>query len=613
MLLILFSLYLFSQTLPVSSQDIPRHLDPALIDLDNPNPVALFDLYSRIYSLISTSNYRQAEEVLQSIEGISAPGTTQKVLNEYNELLKNIIHELNQTERSLTEAYSHLLWLREIQASESLRVAAPHLESANSSTQRLDSESTTLSNILKNSPIALQEGRAQVEALIQELDQSILDGLNQVEDVILERSAGLEDTQIQVSLDSGNPWVGSSITLAGSLSTLQGETMGDKGLDILYNGEITGITTDGEGDFTHTLNIPYRYTGSQDIRVTYWPSLDDASLYSPSTESVDISPRFYIPQITLRLPDYVYPGALYEIQGYISYIDVPQIQGISLNVFGAEYHEVTTDTGGFTFFIIIPDNAPNGVNTLSVKVEPMEVYGPGGISDDLYVKRFPLTINLDRNLVKVSGQDARISGTVTLRGTPLSNSTVAIRLGEQTTTVKTTPSGRFESTFSVNLLSPSQSQVYSIKVTPLEPWIDNGSVIGDFYVLNSFTILGLVLIAGFFIWRKKPNTKETLIEMDTPKPLILDYNNRGGFPGVYIQALKLINKIVGDKISLSQTINEYLEKSRPKLLEPVYRLFSQISGLYERWFYGSNKSNPPMKTSQIILERMEDKVEEDSS
>ncbi|TFH15660.1 hypothetical protein E4H04_07980, partial [Candidatus Bathyarchaeota archaeon] len=379
--------------MPVSSQDIPRHLDPALIDLDNPNPVALFDLYSRIYSLISTSNYRQAEEVLQSIEGISAPGTTQKVLNEYNELLKNIIHELNQTERSLTEAYSHLLWLREIQASESLRVAAPHLESANSSTQRLDSESTTISNILKNSPIALQEGRAQVEALIQELDQSILDGLNQVEDVILERSAGLEDTQIQVSLDSGNPWVGSSITLAGSLSTLQGETMGDKGLDILYNGEITGITTDGEGDFTHTLNIPYRYTGSQDIRVTYWPSLDDASLYSPSTESVDISPRFYIPQITLRLPDYVYPGAQYEIQGYISYIDVPQIQGISLNVFGAEYHEVTTDTGGFTFFIIIPDNAPNGVNTLSVKVEPMEVYGPGGISDDLYVKRFPLTIN----------------------------------------------------------------------------------------------------------------------------------------------------------------------------------------------------------------------------
>jgi hypothetical protein len=613
MLLILFSLYLFSQTLPVSSQDIPRHLDPALIDLDNPNPVALFDLYSRIYSLISTSNYRQAEEVLQSIEGISAPGTTQKVLNEYNELLKNIIHELNQTERSLTEAYSHLLWLREIQASESLRVAAPHLESANSSTQRLDSESTTLSNILKNSPIALQEGRAQVEALIQELDQSILDGLNQVEDVILERSAGLEDTQIQVSLDSGNPWVGSSITLAGSLSTLQGETMGDKGLDIWYNGEITGITTDGEGDFTHTLNIPYRYTGSQDIRVTYWPSLDDASLYSPSTESVDISPRFYIPQITLRLPDYVYPGALYEIQGNVSYIDVPQIQGISLNVFGAEYHEVTTDTGGFTFFIIIPDNASNGVNTLSVKVEPMEVYGPGGISDDLYVKRFSLTINLDRNLVKVSGQDARISGTVTLRGTPLSNSTVAIRLGEQTTTVKTTPSGRFESTFSVNLLSPSQSQVYSIKVTPLEPWIDNGSVIGDFYVLNSFTILGLVLIAGFFIWRKKPNTKETLIEMDTPKPLILDYNNRGGFPGVYIQALKLINKIVGDKISLSQTINEYLEKSRPKLLEPVYRLFSQISGLYERWFYGSNKSNPPMKTSQIILERMEDKVEEDSS
>ena len=76
--------------------------------------------------------------------------------------------------------------------------------------------------------------------------------------------------------------------------------------------------------------------------------------------------------------------------------------------------------------------------------------------------------------------------------------------------------------------------------------------------------------------------------------------------GRYIKALSIIKEITGEKISSSSTINEFVNKIKPGLTKRIYNYFKKLSTLYERWWYGPSKKNPPLLKSQDLLDRMEE-------
>jgi len=47
-----------------SCADYPRHVDPALLTLENPGPLQLFEFYGRILGFFSVSDYSEAVQLL---------------------------------------------------------------------------------------------------------------------------------------------------------------------------------------------------------------------------------------------------------------------------------------------------------------------------------------------------------------------------------------------------------------------------------------------------------------------------------------------------------------------------------------------------------------------
>jgi len=596
---------LFSQFILLRATDIPRHLDPSTLDTDNPNPNALFGVYSDIYTLIAAHDYSQAKIALNNIEDIDASEENQLIISNYNSLLQELIEELNQTEKSIIEAYSHIAWLREKKAEESLIDALPHIKSANESSKILESSSYTLSNALSGQPNALLEGQDEVETLLENLNERIVSGMRQVEEIMLARLEGLHETRIRAIVDDFNPWVGSSITVSGSLTTTEELVLSDKKIEIMFAGLTSYAVSNSDGRFEVILKVPVKYFEYQELRITYWPDKEDEGLYSPSAVSFGIRPRFMSPNLSISFPDYLLPGIQYRVDGTVLYDEPIKNSKLVLSIFNQELITSSEETGDFSFFINVPENAPEGAEKIKVTVNPNGVYGPGDAIAELIVKRLPITIDLESAPLRISGQDIKVSGTVSYTTQPLSRSIITLHCGHKSFTTLTKQDGKFDATIPLSLTSPSQRQFYIVSVTPREPWMSSGTVKGSFLMVNSITMISLSTLLLVIVIKKRPIKREKNEELE-PSALKIEYPTKKGLQGIYIKALSIIKELTGEKISSSSTINEFVNKIKPGLTNRIYNYFKKISNMYERWLYGPSKKNPPLLKSQELLDRMEE-------
>jgi hypothetical protein len=601
----LIFILLFSQSILLRATDIPRHLDPSTLDTDNPNPNALFGVYSDIYTLIAAHDYSQANKILSSIEDIDASEENQLIISNYNSLLQELIEELNQTEKSIIEAYSHIAWLREKKAEESLIDALPHIKSANESSKILESSSYTLSNALSGQPNALLEGQDEVETLLENLNERIVSGMRQVEEIVLARLEGLYETRIRAIVDDFNPWVGSTITVSGSLTTTEDLVLSDKRIEIMFGGFTTYAVSNSEGRFEVILEVPVKYVEYQELRIIYWPDNEDQGLYSPATVSFGIRPRFMSPNLSISFPDYLLPGIQYRVDGTVLYDEPIKNSKLVLSIFNQELVTSSEETGDFSFFINVPENAPEGAEKMKVTVNPNGVYGPGETIAELIVKKLPITIELDSAPLRISGQNIKVSGTVSYMTQPLFRSIIKLHCGQKSFTTLTKQDGKFDATIPLTIISPSQRQFYTVSVTPREPWMSSGTVKGSFLMINSLTMISLSTLLLVIVIKKRPIKPEKHEELE-PLAQKVEYPIKKGLQGIYIKALSIIKEITGEKISSSSTINEFVNKIKPGLTKRIYNYFKKLSTLYERWLYGPSKKNPPLLKSQDLLDRMEE-------
>ena len=608
--ILLFFILIFHQATYAYCQNIPRHIDPSSLEAENPNPVALFRLYSDIYHLISTSDYEQAMKILGSLEDLKAPDQTQLILSEYNELLRDVIDNLNITEISLFKAYSHLEWLRETEAADSLNEAAPRLYSANTSSITLESRSHTISNIFKSSPQVLLESQAELERFISNLEKRLLEGYERVEEISSAKNEGLSETTIQLDVDENNPWVGSAVIIYGSLYDDSGVALLGKDIIILINGKTEKIETDIHGNFQYKFITPYVYNNEIQIRATFWPGVEEIRTYSPTFRSIVLHPKFHKPSIEFYVPETVFPGVQYKIEGKIVHSGPSTALEVSIDVFDEIYQVSSNESGEFLFYLNVPESAVTGVNKIIFYVNPIGLIGHGTLSGSLLVEKLSLSVEVDSPLFLVSGQKISLSGTVFVHNKPLSLSEVNVSIGANAYSTKTGSNGRFTSTLPIEVMTPSKKLIYTITINPIEPWIEEQTVKSDFWVLNSLTIAFTLVTVGMIIKnRRKVDNGESQSEEDVISVMEEELSVKEGHPSLYSRALVVIGKLTGEMISQSQTVREFLEKIRPKLIQPLFRLFSELSLLYERWLYGGSKQRPNVEESQVIVERMEDEFE----
>ncbi|MFA9437577.1 MAG: hypothetical protein ACEROO_10745 [Candidatus Bathyarchaeota archaeon] len=591
--------------------DFPRHVDPALLELDNPDPDALFEMYGGIYGSIIQSEYAYAFGLVEVIDELYATPEAKKSISDYNELLRLVISELNETEVSLDQAINELFWLRETEAYQSLLKAAPHLVNANSSTFYLGEESRTIARVLEGSPVELLAGTEEVEVFVDALDQMIFESFLRVDQIIADKLAGLEETTLTASINKNNPFPGETVLISGNLFSSDGGITG-KSIEVKLAGDVLGVVETGDyGRFNYEFVMPEYYVKTVSIQVSYWPPTEEIRQYSPAITRLTLRPSFFTPSLGLDISENVYPGVQYPFKSNILYLGEP-LGGLSfiVNVFGREYTFTSDENGEATIFINVPDNAPTGRNQITLVFRGQGIYGPTSITRTLVVERVEAFIELDSRGIHLSGGDAVVSGVVKSRFVLISNCVVEVQLGENRVTTITDMNGEFRATFPIALLSPSIKRDFTVSATPEELWITKAYLSNSFLVLNS---LLLIVVSGVIVYyrlnkRPKPIVENPVIPV-SPILAPIQYRQVTMLAGIYVQAVKIVTRITGSDLGPSTTIREYLDRVKHIIKTPVFLLFRRLSRLYESWIYGRKTFNPPIRTSSIILERMQDEDE----
>ena len=598
--------------------DFPRHVDPAQLILENPNPLQLFKLYSQIYGYIAVSDYAGARQLLASAENVAAPESTIKVLSQYNLLLGSAICELNQTERGLAEAFEHLRWLRESLAEKSLIVSDRQLEAANGTADDLGSVSGLLASVLRYSPRRLLEGVEGLNRLIDELNARILEGLEEVELIRAMRLEGLEETFLDIAVSDSRPMVGSVTRVTGSLVGSAGTGV-EGGLVRFYlEGSIVGeVETDPGGELGYSLRVPLWYVESLRLRAEYWPSAGDRSLYIPSvSNTVYLSPVYSTPLLLVEAPGVVYPGRGFQLSGVVSHLMTP-LESMTVNVryLGSTRSVVCGDNGGFITNLFTPETAEEGSTQITVSSMAQGTVGPSSAVHRVQVTRMPLEIAVEKPFLVFSGQDAMVNGEVKSGGVPLQGCSVMIKMGERVYSAFSDENGEFSIGCSIGVLTPSSRQTLEVVVVPRESWISAKTLSSEFILINMVMAVALPFLGFAAVLRRRTTQPRSgaLMQQQAPVAEPVVYPALPGLSGLYIRAVELVGRVTGVHLQPSNTIREYLSVVKPRLVGSVYSLFAGISELYERWYYGGRRLEPSLEAAESNVEKLRDQVEQGSA
>ena len=132
---------------------------------------------------------------------------------------------------------------------------------------------------------------------------------------------------------------------------------------------------------------------------------------------------------------------------------------------------------------------------------------------------------------------------------------------------------------------------------------------GDVTVVNLLTLAPLgVLVVGYIISQRPKQVilttvmEDMKIESTIPK--------LRGLSGVYVSALDFVSNKTGLILSPNLTLREYLEVTKPRLVKSIFSLFRKLTQMYESWFYGPTKNRAPIRTSKLMVDRMEEQDEQ---
>jgi len=611
----LFMIVIFFNTCVSNVGAYPRHVDPSIILLENPNPIQLYQLYRRVLNYINSSEYGEAISLLDSAKEITAPSSTQKVLDEYNDLIESLIEELNLTETGINTAYDYLRWLREDRAEEALHGSEPHLISANDSLINLEFSSTSLVKVLGGSTDTLLEGINSVDDTIKRLKIDILEGYTQVEVIKEAKLEGLRSTTIGLAVNNSKPIVGSTISVVGNLLDVKEIGLEGKIVTVFVNGMMIQETLTGRGGFFNcVLNVPFQYEKELFVYAEYWPTNSDLEVFTPSVSNIiQLKVGYETPDLSVDSPITVFPGREFTLNGVLSLNSLP-LEGFEINVryLGSSKIDISDYDGSFSVKLVTPDQASDGFVQISVSSSPQDIVGPSYKVVKAQIVREPLSITLDRPWIVFSGLSALIGGSINSVGYPLKDCVVKVYMHDLVLVTQTDSNGDFRFTNDADLFELSSKNDFTIVAVPKEPWISSVSFSFSYLVINSvMSLLAPFAILTYLYMKRRTHDQPLPIETETIDLPKLK-SEPSGLTALYFDALNLMSALTNLSIRRSDTLRDYLRKVRPFIGRLSYTIFERVTKIYEHWLYSGNKDKPPLRTTEKMIKRLRDSFEQDS-
>ena len=615
-ILLIIIVILSSVFTPGFAENYPRHIDPNELEVSEPAPSHLFEIYDLIFSNILNGDYDRARSILADAQDIEAGPNIDSLLYDVNRLLSDETDSLEELRDHVSDAKSLLVWYKETDVEATLSQASEDL--LNASETLIGLQDTMLESIvyLKGYETELGDRFTSLKGVLEAYNYEV-ELLAEQARLIAELKRG-EDPQLfptTLSLDSNvtTSLLGSSFQLTGQLESANESRVSTEIIFLYQDGFRFSETQSGEdGGFTFNLRAPYIYRDSVDYHVEFWPS-EGSNLIPSISNRVNINLEFSVPVFQVDSVEPVQPGSSTYLQGKLLVDDLSHPIVTRFSAFGYQKETLTRPDGSFSFEFSVPENVREGTHTVHLRSEASYTIGPSEASVSILVVRSDVDIFYESDSWKLSGSDISVSGYLETGAGPLEDCLVVVRgdLGLHFT------SSRSQGEYRVDIHVPddklSSLYSYTVYAVPSQGWLKSSYVNGSVFILNVYFItgIGLTLVAAGTYWfilvQRRANwvlSEAGLPQSFTGVPVVHAESRN-----FYDSAVNIISRIVGQFPDSSITIREYLGNVKSKLSVRMYSVFERLSLFYERIIYGGKKQQDDGE-GVSLLDKLKEQTDE---
>jgi len=587
--------------------------------------------YGDIFGRIAERDYENAIALLRElkIDFANLPQEIVFIMARYNELSADLTRTLDRLDAVLDSC-------EQLLSQNKLDEVAPRLDEAGGIVEEvvefIDTIGIATDEMLgllapfvsPQEAEALSSARARLQKAIErlrELEEWYRSRLETFEEEAEEKET-LLSTELTLDLAPAQVWVGDPVTLSG---TLKAEDVPVPARDVsvfLRGKEFTSATTGEDGSYECRFALPYWYTPRIAAQCFYLPRGDDKSGFTAaSSELRTIDVLFHPTDVTVDVPDLVYPGLPAEIRGEVVSQGNTVGREVSVLLDGQPLFEAITDNhGSFRHQALLTGETTAGGHRLSIRVAPEDESRSAGASSDrtlnvvkvtpemlVYPPKFvvlPRTVELSgRPLFPLS-----LCGRVELEGElrsplPMQGAALTLEMAGVSTTV-TTDGGDFELgmdlPFKFSLVGLEELK---LGLAPAEPWHLAAERRATVFVVN-LVYLGIVVmalaLAGVALLVKTSRVirrrRQSLFYPEEPEsPVAVAGSNlpevepglhdtRGLILEAYYSAVAAVQKLARVLLRPQMTLREFLSQVAPPL-GGLAGVFTRLTGLAERVLY----------------------------
>lgn len=481
---------------------------------------------------------------------------------------------------------------------------------------------------------------ASINALF-DLYHDILNNLLTVSDVKSRLT-----TELSLTVEPIDVFVGDYVRVKGTL-TAEGQPLADRKVEIMLNGlSVATGTTNGNGYYEASFQVPYEYSVSMDVQSLYYPQGQDTTTYLASlSPKVVLNINFYEMLLSLDADEKGYPGRETVLKASWTY--QPAALGIERN-FEVRIDDVVVarlnTAEEFIQKIDLPPDLQLGLHRLTVITFAEGRYASGIASKVINVSKAVtgLTINLPKIMLIPRHFD--VNGSVISELGPLQMALVRVKHASDTQEFYSADDGSFQGTlrtrYTFGLVG---SESWTLEVIPQEPWnspllssqkvlVINGINCGIFLVL--LIALGIIVPRNFGIrnfqlaWRREqiqpedaiadanlavaPVYSETILSTRTldggsemePRARIFSW---------YVLLIQLVQRVTRIVLKPHQTLREFVNGTR-KTLGPVTNYLLEFTRLIERLLYSREQaSDKDVNTSEQLTRQVQDGLKHENT
>ena len=432
----------------------------------------------------------------------------------------------------------------------------------------------------------------------------------------------LLSTELTLDVPPAQVWVGDPVTLSGTLKAEDGPLAARDISVFLMGTEFISTTTGEDGSYECRFAVPYWYTPGITTQSFYLPQGDDRSAFTAaSSELRIIDVLFHSTDVTVDVPDVIYPGLSAEIRGEV--LSQGNTVGREVNVLldGQPLFEAITDNhGSFRHKAVLTRGTSQGRHRLSVRVAPEDQSRSAGASSDRTINVVKVTpemlvyppkfIILPRMVGKGGSPlfSPSLRGRIELKGElrsplPLQGAALTLEMAGASTTV-TTDRGDFELgvdlPFTFSLVGLEELK---LGLAPVEPWHLPAEYRTTVFVVNllylGIVVMALVL-AGVALLVKtsrvirrrrqslfypgEPERSAAATGSNLPEVEPGLHDAGGLILEAYYSAVAAVQKLGRVLLRPQMTLREFLGHVAPSL-GGLAEVFTRLTGLAERVLY----------------------------